>query len=220
MKYILSYGGGVNSTALLIYIIMNKLPLDYVVFADTGDEMPETYKYLKHIKTLLKKYNTPFKIVKVRSGESLSERCKRRKVIPSQVWRWCTRDMKVTPIHAFYRTLKTHIYEYMGIDYDEIRRMKDSRVDYVTKLYPLIDNKIGRDGCIKIIKDQGLPIPVKSGCYFCPFNNKERWNELKINHPDLYQKSLELEQGGKHYPAQRLIRADSVESPCGGECMV
>ena len=35
--YVVSYGGGVNSTALVIFIIENKLPLDHVVFSDTGN---------------------------------------------------------------------------------------------------------------------------------------------------------------------------------------
>ncbi|MEM3161041.1 MAG: phosphoadenosine phosphosulfate reductase family protein, partial [Nitrososphaera sp.] len=47
-KYVLSYGGGVNSTALMILLVRHKLPIDYVIFADTGSERPETYTYLKH----------------------------------------------------------------------------------------------------------------------------------------------------------------------------
>ena len=43
VKHVLSLGAGVNSTALLIYLVKNRMPLDYVVFADTGNEMPETY---------------------------------------------------------------------------------------------------------------------------------------------------------------------------------
>ena len=37
--------------------------------------------------------------------------------------------MKVTPIHAAYRSLKSNIYQYMGIDYGEVHRMKPARVD-------------------------------------------------------------------------------------------
>ena len=44
--YVVSYGGGVNSTALIVFLVRNRFPLDCVVFSDTGDEMPETYEYL------------------------------------------------------------------------------------------------------------------------------------------------------------------------------
>ena len=238
-KYVVSYGGGVNSTALIIFLIKNKLPLDHVVFADTGDEMPETYDYLKHMKKFCTKHKVPFHIVKVQRGDSLSDRCFKRRVIPSQMWRWCTRDMKVHPIHSFYRSLKTHVYQYMGIDYDEIHRMKDPKVDYVTNIFPLIDYKIGRNECVELIKYAGLPVPVKSGCFFCPFNNVDRWAEIYEKHPDLYKFAMKIEENGKHMPKQTLapkgytlrtlgkvmkkrqqLPMIQVDSPCGSECMI
>lgn len=238
-KYVVSYGGGVNSTALIIFLIQNKHPLDYVVFADTGDEMPETYDYLHHMKKYLYTHKIPFQIVKVPNGDSLSDRCLRRRVIPSQVWRWCTRDMKVRPIYRFYRSLNCHVYQYMGIDYDEWYRMKDPTEDYVTNVFPLVDYKIGRQGCIELIEKAGLPIPVKSGCFFCPFNNIERWKEVYDKHPDLFEFARKMEENGKHMPKQTLapktftlrklgkqfrknkpLPMIHVESPCGSECMV
>ena len=238
-KYIVSYGGGVNSTAMIIYLVKNKFPLDYVVFSDTGDEMPETYEYLEVMRKYLKRKKIPFEIVKVRNNTSLSDRCLKRKVIPSQIWRWCTRDMKVTPIHAFYRKLNSHIYQYMGIDYDEVRRMKPAKVDYVTNLYPLIDYKIRREGCVDLIKKARLPIPVKSGCYMCPFNNMSRWAEIYEKHPDLYKYAMKIEENSKHFGSQSLapkghtlrelekmmkkknkLPMIEVDSPCGSECMI
>jgi 3'-phosphoadenosine 5'-phosphosulfate sulfotransferase (PAPS reductase)/FAD synthetase len=236
-KYVLSYGGGVNSTALMILLIHRKLPLDYIIFADTGSERPETYTYLKYAKKYAEKYGIPFKIVKVRNGDSLYDRCKRRKVIPSKTWRWCTRDMKIRPIYAFYRSLKAQICQYVGIDYDEVHRMKDSKADYVNNAYPLIDLKVGRQQCIDIIRKEGLPIPVKSGCYFCPFRNNKDWANLYNTHPELYRKAMALEEKSKHAPTQMLhpltlrglakvIKENKglpevlQESPCGSECMI
>ena len=113
-KYIVSYGGGINSTALIIFLVKNKFPLDHVVFADTGDEMPDTYEYLEVMRKYLSRRNIPFEIVMNRRKESLSDKCLRRKVIPSQVWRWCTRDFKVLPIHKFYRKLESHVLSIHG----------------------------------------------------------------------------------------------------------
>ncbi len=238
-KYIVSYGGGINSTALIVFLFEKKFPLDYVIFSDTGDEMPETYEYLDIMDKYLKKRNIPFKIVKNRKKEKLSDKCLRREVIPSQIWRWCTRDFKVLPIHAFYRRLNSHVYQYMGIDYGEVHRMKPSNVDYVTNLYPLIDYKINREECIKKIKRAKIPIPVKSGCYFCPFNNMERWKEVYKKHPKLYKYSMKIEEENKHYKTQKLapkglslrelkkimdkkkkLPVIKMDSPCGSECMV
>jgi len=235
-NYVLSYGGGVNSTALMILLVQRKLPLNYIVFADTGSERPETYTYLRHARKYAEKNDIPFNIVKVRNGETLYDRCRRRKVIPSKTWRWCTRDLKIRPIYAFYRSLNSRIYQYVGIDYDEVHRMKDNKTDYVTNVYPLIDYKLGRKQCIEIIRDAGLPVPIKSGCYFCPFRNNEDWSNLYQKHPDLFRKAIILEESNKYMPKQRLhpltlrgltkamrykrLPLANQDSPCGSECMV
>ena len=38
-----SYGGGANSTALLIGLHQHRIPVDLILFADTGAEHPHTY---------------------------------------------------------------------------------------------------------------------------------------------------------------------------------
>jgi 3'-phosphoadenosine 5'-phosphosulfate sulfotransferase (PAPS reductase)/FAD synthetase len=49
-QYIFSWGGGVNSTAILAMIKLGMLPEltkdnTHIVFADTGAEMPYTYEH-------------------------------------------------------------------------------------------------------------------------------------------------------------------------------
>ena len=41
-----SYGGGVNSTALLVGLHQHRIPVDLILFADTGAEHPHTYACL------------------------------------------------------------------------------------------------------------------------------------------------------------------------------
>jgi len=233
-RYVLSYGAGVNSTALMIYLMKKKRRLDCVVFSDTGGEMPETYRYLSVADEYLTRHGVPFKTMRS-TNTSLFDTCVRREVVPSQVWRWCTRDYKVAPIYRYYRSLGSHVYQYLGIAYDELERMKDSRADYVTNLYPLVDEKITRGDCEDMIVEEGLPIPVKSGCFFCPFNTMERWHQVYENHRVLYRRAMLLEESSKHFPKQRLaahtlrglgksfrcrkIPQIEVYSPCGSECM-
>ena len=239
-KWILSYGGGVNTTALMIYIVNNKLPIDEAVFADTGGELPETYAYLKVAREYLKKHGIKLRTIKVKvNGTGLYECATRRKVIPSQVWRWCTRDFKIRPIHRYYKALHAHINQYIGIDYGEVHRMKDSGEEYVSNHYPLVDAKVNRKDCIEIIKAEGLPVPLKSGCYFCPFNNHERWDFVLNSHPRLYDKAMKLEENSKHFPKQKLNsyrlselkpllqerkiptqEGDNEANLCGGHCML
>ena len=65
--YVVSYGGGVNSTAMVVFLVENGLPIDYVVFSDTGNEMPETYAYLNIMRKYLERHGIPFVVVRVRN---------------------------------------------------------------------------------------------------------------------------------------------------------
>lgn len=243
--HVLSYGGGVNSVALMILLLREGKPLDEVIFADTGGEVPETYAYIDVTKQFLEPHGIPFTVV-AKKGADLYETAWRRRVLPSTIWRWSTRDYKVNPILRHYRSLGEHINQYLAIAYDEIERMKDSRVEYVTNLYPLIDRRITRADCVSMIKEAGLPVPPKSSCFFCPFGSLDRWRWLYGEHRDLYEKAMALEEHSKHFPAQRLtdqafrhkteislrtlaamfekgtalpVVAGPDEPPCGGECM-
>lgn len=203
-RHILSFGAGVNTVALMVHLINEEMPFDEAVFADTGGELPETYDYLRIASEYLRRHGKKLTTVRSKSG-ALFETCVRRKVVPSQLWRWSTRDYKITPIHAYYRSLGGHINEYMGIAYDEITRMKRSAEPYITTLFPLVDAKMTRVDCVRTIEEEGLPVPPKSGCYFCPFNNLERWRQLAMVHPDLYRKAVRLEERSKHFPKQSLV---------------
>ena len=138
---IVSYGAGVDSTAMILKMIEKKIIIDHVVFADTGGELPETYKTVKFMKKFLKKKNIPFEIVRNFSLITLLERCFIRKVFPDMFRRWCTRDFKVAPIHRFYRKFFKgyQINEYLGIDSAEQKRCRIAKEDYITKFYPLVD---------------------------------------------------------------------------------
>jgi hypothetical protein len=67
--------------------------------------------------------------------------------------------------------------------------------------YPLIEWQYDRDMCIDIIKAAGLPVPVKSACFFCPASHKSEIVWLNQAHPELLQRSLRIEENfleGRH----------------------
>ncbi len=69
MKRILSFGGGLQTTALAIMVAKGELEIDEAVFADTGCEKPETYWYIEnYIKPLFLKLHIPFTVVQSKLG--------------------------------------------------------------------------------------------------------------------------------------------------------
>ena len=56
---IVSFGGGTNSTAMIIGMYLHKIPIDLILFADTGGEQPHTYKFIEIFNGWLEKHGLP-----------------------------------------------------------------------------------------------------------------------------------------------------------------
>ena len=194
MKTILSYGGGVNSTAILALAKLGELPMpDYIVFSDTGAEYPYTYNYLNY----LEEQNIKPDIIYLTGGyyrkkqdtwETLIEYCNRKKIIPSIFHRWCSMDWKVRPVDLFSEGM----IKWIGIDYGESHRAE--KIHSPNTEFPLIDLEIDREKCKKIIRNAGWGIPLKSGCFICPYQSRKNWISQREKYPDLYQIAKQLEQ--------------------------
>lgn len=71
----------------------------------------------------------------------------------------------------------------------------------IERRYPLIEAEMSRQDCKDIIGRHGLPEPIKSGCFFCPYQSRRQWQQLRRQHPDLYCKALTLEKlTGRNLP--------------------
>ena len=53
---IVSFGGGTNSTAMIIGMYLHKIPIDLILFADTGGEQPHTYEFIRVFNAWLDKH--------------------------------------------------------------------------------------------------------------------------------------------------------------------
>src|SRR5580765_5479567 len=56
---VVAYGLGVNSTAMLIEFARRDIRPDLILFADTGGEKPETYRYMSVIRPFLQRVGFP-----------------------------------------------------------------------------------------------------------------------------------------------------------------
>jgi len=198
---IVSFGVGQNSTAMILLMKQKGIKIDNVIFADTGNEMPQTYTFLEIFKAWLKTNNIPFTTVKSHLYP-LRQYYYERNIIPYRMFRSCTDRFKIRPINKYTKEnyKDCFINMYMGIGSDEVKRAKETTRKNQTMKYPLIDYEIDRAKCIEIIKKEGLPIPVKSGCYFCPFQSKMSWLKLLEDYPDLFDDSILFEENCRAFP--------------------
>ena len=79
-----------------------------------------------------------------------------------------------------------------GFSTDEAHRAK-RKPKGQRRRYPLLEIGYSFLDCQRVIAEHGWPRPLKSSCYFCPFQRSAIWNDMKRRDPDLFQRALDLE---------------------------
>jgi len=186
MRKYLSHGAGVDSTALMLLLLDEGVEFESV-FCDTGCEWPETYEHLHYLRE--EGYEITWLRPEVAGTKTLYEHMVKHNSLPSWGRRWCTRSWKRRP---FDRYVEKPCTTYIGYDAGERHRhLRDRKGIHFE--FPLIEREINRQGCKKIIRDHGIPVPRRSGCWLCPFQPLVKWIRLRVKYPDLFQKAVNLE---------------------------
>ena len=94
MKTIVTFSGGKDSLAALLWIRNNFTKNFTTVFCDTGWEHPLTYKYIKHVKEIL---NLDLVVLKSKKYDGMIDLVKKKSRFPSSQRRFCTSELKSIP---------------------------------------------------------------------------------------------------------------------------
>ena len=215
---IVGYGGGTNSTAMIIGLYQRDVPIDLILFSDTGCEQPHTYEYLTVMDGWLREHGLPqITILKYtdRNGErlTLEQECLRSGTLPAIAYgnKSCSLKHKVSPQEKFCNNHPAcrevwesgqRVVKFIGYDAGEERRrthaiVYDAQDKKYKNEYPLIDWGWFREDCIAAIQQEGLPLPGKSSCFFCPSMKRSEIRTLYHNHRDLYKRAIAIERNAK-----------------------
>lgn len=211
----ISYGGGVQSTALLVLAAQGRIDYRLALFSNVGDdsEMQATLDYVRDIAMPYGAANGVEVLElnrRTRNGEietlygRLMKEGSRSLPIPVRMsngapgTRSCTADFKIRVVAKWWKehgaTAETPATVAIGISTDEIHRANNRRdVPHEIIEYPLLDLRLDRAACAQIIRDAGLPVPPKSSCYFCPFHRPQVWAEMRRDDPVHFWKAVALE---------------------------
>ena len=220
MTSVLSFGGGVNSTALLLGLVARDEAPSLVLFADTGSELPATYEHVAYMRGWCSQRGIPFEVATNAGrgqGASLEENCLTRRELPSLAYgfKGCSTKWKRQPMDRFVRDWQPaknawqrgeKVTRYIGIDAGERHRAvltEDKQYQYQ---YPLVAWGWDRKDCLAAIAEAGIPQPPKSSCFFCPAMRKREILELQRTHPDLLQRALALEANAETHTVVGLGR--------------
>ena len=202
--FIVSYGMGVDSTAMLVKLQRDGIRPDAILFADTGAEKPQTYAYGRDVMTpwlqsvgfppITTVSYLPKNFKNWPPYRSLEENCLTNSTLPSLAFGFksCSQKWKIQPQDkwvaampeaqaAWFAGLK--VCKAIGYDAGpkDIRRrnhagsLEDARFSY---RYPLIEWGWDRARCQREIAAAGLDVPDKSACYFCPATQPEELHAM------------------------------------------
>lgn len=194
---VVSYGGGVQSNALLVPASQGRVPHRTFLFANGGadSEHPGTLRYVADVAR-------PFAEA---HGVELVELGSRRELIPTPLSngmpgrRSCTAEFKIEVIRKWLKangaSVERPAHVAIGFSADEVHRVARRRDNDVERPeYPLIDLGLSRDDCAAIVADAGLPVPDRSACWFCPFHRAGYWADLRRDEPELFDRAARLER--------------------------
>ncbi|WP_143774017.1 hypothetical protein [Niastella vici] len=197
-------GLGVDTVAYLVEMKSRNIKPDAILFADVGVEKDETYSYLPILQDWLNKVGFPPVItVKYVAKDfknrppyhTIGEDCLTNGTLPSLAFGFksCSLKWKVTPQNKWLEeyipaidwwNAGGKVKKIIGYDtspkdmkrYAVAKEFIDPKYEY---WYPLVEWGMTRNDCKNKIRSEGLPVPPKSACIFCPSTQPEELLEYK-----------------------------------------
>lgn len=208
--HVVSFSGGKDSTAMLLRMIEEKMPIDIILWCDTGLEFPEMEDHVKKVEEYIGRPITRLKAEKdfmywatehervvksekipgVKPGEIM-----KGYAYPSAKSRWCTKELKTNVMGRYLKDLNKQyeVIRYIGIAYDEPTRIREFN-------YPLVDWKMTEADCLDYCYARGFDwgglyeIWDRVSCWCCPLQSLECLRKLKENRPELWLKLKEMDR--------------------------
>lgn len=202
--HLVSLSGGKDSTAMLLRMLKEQMPIDMIVFCDTGMEFSAMYRHLDKLESYIGR-----PITRIKSEYSfkhlLLEYMPKRKnpalfgkkgfSWPGPQSRWCTAMLKTRQINRLVRRLSKNykVVEYVGIAADERHRMKG-------KNYPLVDWGMSESDCLAYCKVRGFDwdglydLFPRVSCWCCPLQGLDELRCLRKQFPELWSELRELDR--------------------------
>lgn len=212
MKYIASVSFGKDSLAMLLLLLeglhhCNPLPLDEVVFYDTGMEFDAIYKIRDKIKPILKAHKITYTELKPKDSflyKMLQKPVKKRDGTTQLGYSWCggrCRWGTTEKLRALENYCKGH-YEYVGLAVDEPKRLAKERRG--NKLFPLVNFGMTEEACLNYCRRLGYTwtengvdlydILKRVSCWNCGNKNLKELKNYYLHLPEYWERLKALQR--------------------------
>ena len=206
---------------MLLRLLESGMPVDIILFNETGLDFPEMEEHISKVEEYIKRYTDigitrlkpdhPFEYYfydvlihhrkKTKFNERLGTESHNGFSWPGPKMRWCTDRLKTRPRTKFLREYRNeyNIIEYVGIAADEEYRLRRKINDRENKRYPLVDWGMTEADCLKYCYDRGFDWGglyekfSRVSCWCCPLQSLPELRVLYHEFPDLWQKLKEMD---------------------------
>ena len=215
MKPVISFSGGKDSTALILWAKEN-LEDFQVVFCDTSWEHELTYKYIDYVNKRL----CDGQLVTICSSkyDGFEDLSIKRKRVPSTKARFCTQELKLFPMYDYIHSLQEVPEMYVGIRAEESpSRAKMAVREFDMDYYGTWINRPLKhwtaEQVFDIHKKHNIePNPLykmgmkRVGCMPCIMANLTDLREIIKRFPDIIEKvkDLETKVGRTFFPPVKI----------------
>lgn len=209
---------GKDSTAMLLRMLEENMPIDKIIFVDTGKDFPDMIEHIRKVQNyIVKNYGKEITTLMPRNSfdyymfehEKTKGKNKGKKGYgwATMLCRWCTSNLKTQTVNNYLKQFEKEGYiEYIGIAYDEPKRIKD-------KKYPLVEWEMTEADCLQYCYERGFNWNGlyehfdRLSCWCCPLKNLKELKILYKYYPELWNQLKDMDK-----KAYNQFRADySVE---------
>lgn len=213
--HIVSWSGGKDSTATIVLAHELGLPIDLIIISllwfdkkrHIYAEYPEVVKWIfDYAIPLFESWGYKVKVVESKRDyvywfyhvvEQTSHEDRIEKYGGWLIGGLCAMNREKTrSIKRFLKTLGKEYQEYIGIAYDEPKRLE--RIHRNGQISLLEQKGIVEDQTYDILRPYGLISPTykfsnRGGCWFCPNQTIKEFAYLKTRHPELWEELVTLD---------------------------
>jgi hypothetical protein len=212
---VISLSWGVQSFGLAAMSALGDLPpVDYAIFADTGWERAETYRFARQWTPWLEERGVRVVRVSASNPPWLEDD---HILVPAltidletgqegRLRRQCTRYWKVAPIRRWFSAwLHRHklgktpgvVTQWLGYTWEERGRVRDSDAQYVVNRFPFLEmfsHPWTRQRVVWWLQDHDLEVPVKSSCVICPYHTAHGWRAIQMAGNGDWQRAVAVDR--------------------------
>ena len=206
---VVSFSGGKDSTAMLLRMLEEEMPIDVILFCDTTLEFPALYDHVRRVEEDIGRPITVVKCVEDFEFLFAHKKITRKRKTQNAArygmerdgysWagpkmRWCTEKLKNQPRERYLRSLREQydVVEYVGIAADETYRLKRKCNQRSGVRLPLVEWGMTEADCLAYCKERGYDWGglyekmSRVSCWCCPLQSLKELRVLYREHPDLW----------------------------------